>query len=79
MTNPLTEMRMRLNMTMRELAIALDVAYSVVHSVESGLARTIPRRICEGLDQLGEDADAIVLNYQCWRQSVGNQLRREAR
>lgn len=67
MDNPLTEIRRERGMERTTLAQALGVSYADVTQVERGYFPRLPRRIVQGLEEIGVDPNQAEQHYREWR------------
>jgi transcriptional regulator with XRE-family HTH domain len=69
--NPVRKLRLELNLTRAQLAVAAGVNYADVRAAEVGLVQTPHRRIVALAERFGIPASAFIAEHRTYMRSLG--------
>jgi transcriptional regulator with XRE-family HTH domain len=68
LTNPITLLREKTGLSRKDFAMLLNVNYSVVTGLETGIKNKVPTSMKEALRKLNMDPESLDRDYALWRQ-----------
>lgn len=77
MENPLREVMEEMGYNAKELAMAIDLDYSVVSAHLNGMPRRLSNRVAYALISYGYEPQKLRDLYDAWRREQAEKLRRE--